>query len=46
MGGIYEARRSDGLRFHDIHTKFHKDRFGIQNLIEGEKWYTDTQREW
>jgi hypothetical protein len=25
MGGIYEVRRWDGLRCHDIHTKFHKD---------------------
>jgi hypothetical protein len=25
MGGIYEVRRSDGLRCHDIHTKFHTD---------------------
>jgi hypothetical protein len=27
MGGIYESRRWDGLRFHDIYTKFHKDWF-------------------
>jgi hypothetical protein len=25
MGGVYEARRSDGLRCYDIRTKFHKD---------------------
>jgi hypothetical protein len=25
--GIYEVRRSDGLRCHDINTKFHKDWF-------------------
>jgi hypothetical protein len=25
MGGIYEIRRWDGLRCHDIYTKFHKD---------------------
>jgi hypothetical protein len=25
MGRIYEARRWNGLRCHDIHTKFHKD---------------------
>jgi hypothetical protein len=27
MGGIYEVRRWDGLRCHDIHNKFHKDWF-------------------
>jgi hypothetical protein len=27
MGRIYEVRRSDGLRCHDIHTKCHKDWF-------------------
>jgi hypothetical protein len=27
MGGIYEVRRLDGLRCHDIHTKFDKDWF-------------------
>jgi hypothetical protein len=27
MGGIYEARRCDGLMCRDIHTKFNKDRF-------------------
>jgi hypothetical protein len=26
--GIYEVSRWDGLRCHDIHTKFHKDWFG------------------
>jgi hypothetical protein len=25
MGGIYVVRRWDGLRCHDIHTKFHQD---------------------
>jgi hypothetical protein len=25
IGGIYEVRHWDGLRCHDIHTKFHKD---------------------
>jgi hypothetical protein len=24
IGGFYEVRHSDGLRWHDIHTKFHK----------------------
>jgi hypothetical protein len=27
MGWIYEVRRFDELRCHDIHTKFHKDWF-------------------
>jgi hypothetical protein len=27
MGAIYEVRRFDRLRCHDIHTKFHKDWF-------------------
>jgi hypothetical protein len=27
MGGIYELSRLNGLRWHDIHTKFHDDRF-------------------
>jgi hypothetical protein len=27
MGGIYEVRRSDGHRYHDILVKFHKDWF-------------------
>jgi hypothetical protein len=26
-GGIYEECRSDGLRYHDIHTKFREDWF-------------------
>jgi uncharacterized protein involved in cysteine biosynthesis len=28
MRGIYEVQRSDGLRWHDIHTKFHDDWLG------------------
>jgi hypothetical protein len=27
MASIYEVRLSDGLRCHDVHTKFHKDWF-------------------
>jgi hypothetical protein len=41
MGGIYEVRRGDGLRWHDIHTKFHKDWFRHSKVDMGE--FTDTQ---
>jgi hypothetical protein len=27
MAGIYEVSRSDGLKWHDMHTKFHGDWF-------------------
>jgi hypothetical protein len=27
MGGLYEGRRRDGLRCHDIHAEFHEDWF-------------------
>jgi hypothetical protein len=27
MRGIYEIGRRDWVRCHDVHTKFHKDRF-------------------
>jgi hypothetical protein len=27
MEGIYEVRRGDGLKWHDIHTKFLEDWF-------------------
>jgi hypothetical protein len=33
LGGIYEVRRLDGLRCHDIHTKFHKDWFSHSKVI-------------
>jgi hypothetical protein len=33
MRGIDEVHRLDGLRWHDIHTKFHKDWSAIQKLI-------------
>jgi hypothetical protein len=36
VGGIYEVHRWDGLRCHDIHTKFHKDWFRHPNLIVGD----------
>jgi hypothetical protein len=35
MGGIYEVRRSDGLRCHDIHTEFHKDWFMHSKVDRG-----------
>jgi hypothetical protein len=35
MGGIYDARRSDGLKCHDTHTKFHKIWFSHSNVDEG-----------
>jgi hypothetical protein len=36
MGGIYEVRRWDGLRGHDIHTKFYIDLLRHSNVDEGE----------
>jgi hypothetical protein len=27
IGGIHDIRRSNGLRWHDVHTKFHGDQF-------------------
>jgi hypothetical protein len=35
MGGIYEVCRSDGLRCHDIHTKFHKEWFRNSKVDAG-----------
>jgi hypothetical protein len=35
MGGFYEIHHRDRLRWHDIHTKCHKDWFKHQNLIGG-----------
>jgi hypothetical protein len=35
MGEIYEVRRWDGLRCHDIHTKFHKDWFSHSKVDMG-----------
>jgi hypothetical protein len=37
MGGIYEAHRWDGLRCHDIHTKFRNDWFR-HSKIDREWW--------
>jgi hypothetical protein len=33
MGGIYEVRRSDGLKCYDMHIKFHKDWFNHSYVI-------------
>jgi hypothetical protein len=33
MGGIYEVPHSDGLRCHDIHTKFHENWLRLSKLI-------------
>jgi hypothetical protein len=43
MGGISEVRRRDGLRYHDIQIKFHKDCFSHSNVDSG---YTQTQTAW
>jgi hypothetical protein len=43
MERIYEVRRWDGLRCHDIYTKFHKDWSDIQKLLGK---YNDTQTAW
>jgi hypothetical protein len=42
MEGIYELRRWDGLRCHDIHTKFHEDWFSHSKVDEGD---TQTHRQ-
>jgi hypothetical protein len=42
MGVIYEVHRSDGLRWHDIHTKSHDDRFRHSINFKGS---TSTVRE-
>jgi hypothetical protein len=36
IGRIYEVRRRDGLRCHDIHTKFHKDSFSNSKVNRGD----------
>jgi hypothetical protein len=41
MGSIYEVRCLNGLRRHDIHTKFHKVRFRHSKVEMG---YTNTQK--
>jgi hypothetical protein len=42
VGGIYEVRHCDGLRCHDIHTKFHKEWLKNSKVDRGGS--TDTQR--
>jgi hypothetical protein len=44
MRGIYEGLRSDGLRYHDIHTKFHKDWFRHLK-VDGADAHTHTHRQ-
>jgi hypothetical protein len=41
MGGIYDFCRWDGLRYRNIHTKFHRNWFRHSKVI-GER-FTDTQ---
>jgi hypothetical protein len=36
MGGICEVCSWDGLRCHDVHTKFHKDWFRHSKVIRGD----------
>jgi hypothetical protein len=42
MGGIYELSRLDGLRCHDIHTKFRNDWFR-HSKVNGGGWGWDSQ---
>jgi hypothetical protein len=42
MEGIYEVRPSDGLRWHDIHTRVHKDWFRHSKVDRGDI-HTDIQ---
>jgi hypothetical protein len=34
MGVIYEVHHCDGLRWHDMHTKFHEGLFGHSDNIK------------
>jgi hypothetical protein len=43
--GIYELRRLDGVRCHDIHTKFNKDWFKYSNVNWGDT-HTDSKTHW
>jgi hypothetical protein len=44
MRGICEVHHSDGLRWHDLHIKFHKDRFRRSEVVTGETHrHTHTQ---
>jgi hypothetical protein len=36
MRGIYKVPRLHGLGWHDIHTKFHKDRLKHSKVVGGE----------
>jgi hypothetical protein len=45
MGGIYEVHHGDGLRGHDIHTKFDKDWFKHSKVNRGEFTNTKPQRQ-
>jgi hypothetical protein len=40
--GIYEVRRLDGLRWHDIHTKFHKNSKVVKGGCTYRSMYTHT----
>jgi hypothetical protein len=40
MGGIYEVCSWDGIRWHDIHTKFHNDWFSHSEVDRGIHRYT------
>jgi hypothetical protein len=42
LGGIYEVRRGDGLRCHDVRTKFHKYCFRHSEVGRGN---TQTDRQ-
>jgi hypothetical protein len=47
MGQIYEVRCGDGLRFRDIDTKFHRDRFRHSKVNKGGgPGFTEIQSAW
>jgi hypothetical protein len=37
MGGIYEIGNLDRLRYHDLHTKFHKYWFRLSKIVGDDK---------
>jgi hypothetical protein len=43
MRGIYEVRHRDGLRCHDIHIEFHKERFNKQVVLGMIHRHTDSK---
>jgi hypothetical protein len=45
IGGIYEVRRSDWFRCHDVRTKFHKNWFR-QSTVDRRDSHTRTQKAW